>query len=690
MTFAIIRRMYMLSRHLFLAGIADDTYDMAKNERPPFALTVSTTAHTVIEARATLSAEEPAVLSILEVYHPVEVVDHALLHAPRDILLLAAASFRFIELSRANGIEPNIGKVHTYQKASASGTPFDLEPWLHLFPKPPAGSKPRPPAGFTRDGFKVAGCWVGAPHAALKHVSSIINDLDAPLARLLDKRFGVSIQIKWQTYRMVYRAQAKLMHLMRQQVPSDIHAAMALASAQQHRTLRVLFLIPVDQLPDDFTTACRHPSATVYSIHLGSGFGASIPNPLIIYRIAHLGGTISTLPVIALHPLVKDLVADPLTFKTSRVRHLSEAVPIFEQITGSPAFFEDPPYYPELHSTFRAKLLGEGTSASITNIAAVARDKPQSCLNKIADRQLVNDLTASTDFPDETRTRINLGRAFNTTKFLFALTISRANALNSEQCRTGFNILTGNYHPFIGLRTTCLQACKVYGPGKAPKNIPGAFGRYHVSVAWHRSGYHQVSCRVGKMLNYRHNKLNLLLAEELKLAGAAVDPSETPISQTDGKRADLCLWHPFISLRGIACDTTVWNDFTHPRLPLSASIPGYTLQAAEAYKSNKYRALCDTVGLDFRPLALNILGGFGMILYELHRLVWDHRKAEARRHGFCTRKVEAQERRALEKISAEMIRCLHRAIYNNLHGRTHSTFTPPPPDETDDGDAQQA
>lgn len=105
---------------------------------------------------------------------------------------------------------------------------------------------------------------------------------------------------------------------------------------------------------------------------------------------------------------------------------------------------------------------------------------------------------------------------------------------------------------------------------------------------------------------------------------------------------------------------------------------GYTLYAAEKYKMDKYVTLCAAANLDFRPFAVNPLGGFGPALLKVHHQVWDAKKADARRMGLETRRVESQERRALEKLSAEMARCFYRSIYINQTGRTQNEFAAPP------------
>ena len=63
--------------------------------------------------------------------------------------------------------------------------------------------------------------------------------------------------------------------------------------------------------------------------------------------------------------------------------------------------------------------------------------------------------------------------------------------------------------------------------------------------------------------------------------------------------------------------------------------------------------------------------------------VWCARMAEALANGFPTRRLENKKRRALEKISCEMVRCAHRAIYQNAHGRVNEAYAQPAPTADD-------
>lgn len=192
-------------------------------------------------------------------------------------------------------------------------------------------------------------------------------------------------------------------------------------------------------------------------------------------------------------------------------------------------------------------------------------------------------------------------------------------------------------------------------------------------------GAHQLSCPYGKHSQYRHAKLVQLLSELFAIAGVAVDPTETFISATDNKRADLVIWHFCLADVGIACDVCVWSDFTLPRLRHSATTEGYTLRAAEQYKTDKYAGLCAQINHEFAAFAVNPFGGLGPKLYELLERAWTNIVSEVKGAGFDTRRLEGKKRRALEKLSAEMVRCAHRAIYTNTTCRAASDYVPPPP-----------
>ena len=277
--------------------------------------------------------------------------------------------------------------------------------------------------------------------------------------------------------------------------------------------------------------------------------------------------------------------------------------------------------------------------------------------------------------------------AFNAGRWLVPLTIGRDTALLTTVMRANVQFRVGAPIGFIGPSSRCVENCVQYGPG-AKLTIPGKFGKYYIHLHWHRAGCHQLSCRYGKQVQARHKKLNLLIAEELALAGCVVDPSETFVSATDNKRADMLLWHQAVSDKGIACDTCVWNDFTLARLHLSAATAGYALLAAEKYKMDKYVALCLAANLDFRPFAVNPLGGFGPALLKVHQQVWGAKREDALRMGVQVRAIESQERRALEKLSCEMARCFYRSTYLNQTGRTRNDFAAPPQADRD-ADAQQ-
>ena len=98
---------------------------------------------------------------------------------------------------------------------------------------------------------------------------------------------------------------------------------------------------------------------------------------------------------------------------------------------------------------------------------------------------------------------------------------------------------------------------------------------------------------------------------------------------------------------------------------------------------DKYVTLCMAANLDFRPFAVNPLGGFGPALLKVHQQVWAAKKEDALRMGVQLRSVEAQERRALEKLACEVARCFYRSIYINQTGRTRSDFAAPPQADRD-------
>ena len=174
-------------------------------------------------------------------------------------------------------------------------------------------------------------------------------------------------------------------------------------------------------------------------------------------------------------------------------------------------------------------------------------------------------------------------------------------------------------------------------------------------------------------MNYRHNRLVQLIAELFTILGAAVDPTESFTSPSDNKRADLVLW--MIGVLGdgaVACDVTVWSDFTMARLGHAANCPNFVLDAAEKMKNDKYTADCLATGYGFAAMALNPLGGFGPHLEKMINDATRQRMAEAKASGLPVRRIEGKIRRALEKISAEMARCLHRMIYQNCTARAAS------------------
>ena len=77
-------------------------------------------------------------------------------------------------------------------------------------------------------------------------------------------------------------------------------------------------------------------------------------------------------------------------------------------------------------------------------------------------------------------------------------------------------------------------------------------------------------------------------------------------------------------------------------------------------------------------------------MLEVHRILWESKKTDAMTYGQDVRRIESSERRALEKFSAEMARCLYRSIYRNQYGRTQLEFEPAPhEDRTEDARAME-
>ena len=112
-------------------------------------------------------------------------------------------------------------------------------------------------------------------------------------------------------------------------------------------------------------------------------------------------------------------------------------------------------------------------------------------------------------------------------------------------------------------------------------HIAPAFGNYHITLAWHQAGCHQLSCRVGSnqsghstigSMKVRHDNLLRSLLEGFGAAGATIDASEIMVSPLDNRCADGAIYHPALGTRGVAIDVTVWNDLTLPRISHSANI----------------------------------------------------------------------------------------------------------------------
>ena len=254
--------------------------------------------------------------------------------------------------------------------------------------------------------------------------------------------------------------------------------------------------------------------------------------------------------------------------------------------------------------------------------------------------------------------------------------------------RTLMQTVLGVGLSFISHTSRCAGRCKEYGPDVS-FSVPGSFGPYYISLDWHRAGTHMISCKVGSgvsgknaygSLKARHDAFHNAVLDGFAAAGAAIDRAELWISKTDNKRADGAIYHTALGTRGIAIDTTIWNDHTLPRIDISATISHWTLVAAEDHKTKKYKALCDEANFDFAAYAANPRGGFGPTLERHWRLVWTDATTRAAAAGLPTRPIASLERRSLERIAATMAVHLHHAVWSRATGRTMAAPIRPEPD----------
>ena len=557
---------------------------------------------------------------------------------------------------------------------------------MHLFPRDP--SRPTLVLPLTRVGFRVVGGWFGPDAPSLAHVRSLVDKLRTGINILLQPNLAIPLQTRLQYFRMCFGAQSRLCHIQRCMIPSVIAPAIAEATALQHDAERRLLSIPYDHLPADHTLAAAHPAATLYRLHLPTDAGGcALTAPILTYLPAAAGAAASAQPILRTSAFHADIAANPLAWPTSGFRILAEPAVAALTIAALPAFFSDPTLYPDRHRAFRNAFTGPDGTATLANLDLISAAHPQACFARTLNRQLAADLVADNTLPDTTRAGLHANAAFNSGRFLIPFYITQDNALTTEETLTAYQTRAGVPLSLIGPSTRCLARCYAYGPHVAFA-VPGPLGQHHVTTAWHRSGAHQHSCNIGGYTHFRHQQFLRHLLDGLKAAGAAVDAStasgEVFISPIDNKRADAVIWHPALSARGIAVDTTIWSGLTLPRLAHSAAAADWVTLAAEKHKIDKYRHLCDALNLDFEPLAADPQGGFGPNLRRIWRLCWDHRLAAAAATNRPTRPIVSHERRCLERISTALIRCLHRAIATRLHAPI-AVGTAQPPD--DDGDA---
>ena len=690
--------------HLNAVAVADDLYTEVLNDRDDFAdlealcrqsaelaaaadahyradpsdLLLAADAHRATHIAAAVAAVHTAHLAA---DHPIAV--------PADLVALATAAHMFISLAADVGIAANTAKVRTDQDAAAAGTPFDLQPHLHLFPRNPKPTTALPAIlPLTRNGFKAVGAWVGPGPACNEHAETAVRRLHSKVAPLLDPRIACGLQVICSLIRACYLMQSAIVHLQRSMVPSHIRPAMQLAMQLQHNVIATLFHVPRDALPATLAEGASHPSLAIYRLHLTTNLsGAAFPNPILSNGPAHAGATISAQPIMLLNPFHRDLAADPTLWPSSGVPHFSESATVLTALCSTPAFYADPPRYADRHRAFRTALCPEGAFA-LAAVSEAAKLHPQSCLTSIQNHTIIADILADDAVPVLTRASIRQGLAFNAGRALVPFYLTRDNRLSTDVLRTLMQTVLGVGLSFISASSRCVGPCKEYGP-RSNLTIPGAFGPHHISLDWHRAGCHQISCRVGSgatgknalgSLKARHDAFHLAVLDGLAAGGAAIDRNEIWVSRHDNKRADGALYHTLLSTRGIAIDTTIWNDLTPARLNISATISHWALLAAEATKNNKYTALCEAVNLDFAAYAANPRGGFGPTLERHWRLVWTDALTRATAAGLPTRPIASLERRHLERIAATMARHLHHVIWTHTSDKTMTAPPNPDPD----------
>jgi len=455
---------------------------------------------------------------------------------------------------------------------------------------------------------------------------------------------------------------------------------MRLAASHQHAILRKLCHISPTDLPSAPPGTSSLTSVVAYILHLTTDCGgAALANPELSLTPAHCGATISVQPLLRVNPFHAAIACDPTSWPSCGIPHFVEGAAGLATLHTCPAFFSDPPRYPDRHRAYRAAVAPNGTF-DIACVDAATNLHPQSCMTKFQNLQILADILTDKTQTDYRRASLRAGTAFNANRALVPAYVSINNTLSSDEYRTLFQHILGVGLTFIGSATRCLRVCPTYGP-RADYTVPGSFGKYYVTLDWHRAGCHQLSCRIGYNVKARHEHALTAVMEGFSKAGAAVDKSEIFISPHDGKRADGILFHPCFGTRGLAIDATVWNDYTLPRLSLSAAISHWVLLAAETFKTAKYEALADAVNLDFACLAFSPRGGFGPHLERLWHAIWADRVAHAVAAGQPTRPILSLERRCLEHVAQVFARCLHSSTYSHTTDRTIGDRTQPADDD---------
>ena len=143
-------------------------------------------------------------------------------------------------------------------------------------------------------------------------------------------------------------------------------------------------------------------------------------------------------------------------------------------------------------------------------------------------------------------------------------------------------------------------------------------------------GDHSIVCGRRGELIARHNHLRnaIFMAAQSAQLGPRKE-EQALIPSRNSKPADVFIPH-WTGGRNTAYDVTVVHPLTGPRLPLSASKPGQTLETAFTNKCRQTLEACLEEGIAFIPLPIETLGGMHpTTVFELKRIA----RAQARAKG---------------------------------------------------------